>query len=123
MTKITISDGVTIIIMPKTINALEVGQTIYKEKTMASGKLVRDIIGFRAGFEYEWDYVPATTITSLITLLRTAELFTVTYFDTDGVDKSGSFYVDYPSFGLFSFKGDVAVWHDCKLSIRAAEVS
>lgn len=122
MTEITISNGVTAIAMPRTRQVVEAGELVYVEKQMASGKLVRDVKGFRAGFTYTWDYVPAATITALVTMLRAGGYFTVGYFDTDGTDKSGTFEVSYPTLEMFTFRNGVAVWHNCTLTIKAQEV-
>lgn len=122
MTQITISNGATAITMPRTKKVSDAGELIYTESTMASGLRVRDIKGFRPGFRYEWDYVPAATITALVTLLRTGGFFTVDYFDVDGTDKQGSFSVDYPSFEVFTFRNGVPMWHNCTLTIKAQGV-
>jgi hypothetical protein len=100
----------------------DAGEQVYKEATMASGKVVRDITGFRPGFEYEWDYVPVATINSLVALLKTCQSLTVDYFDTDGTDKQGTFYVSYPSLGVFAFQNNNPVWHNCKLKIMSQGV-
>ncbi|MFA6717903.1 MAG: hypothetical protein WCS15_02365 [Prevotella sp.] len=123
MTAITISDGTTTVTMPRTDQVTDAGSMVYKETTMASGRVVRKVTGFRAGFTYTYDYVPAATITSLITLLRTGGFFTVGYFDLDGTDKSGTFSVEYPQFSLFKFVNGVAMWYSCTLTITAQGVT
>lgn len=122
MTQIAISDGVTIVTMPRTRKVTDAGAPEYKEITMAGGKTVREMIGFRPGFTYEWDYVPASTIAALVPLLRTGDFLTVDYFDVDGTDSSGLFSVSYPSPGVFRFKEGIAVWHGFQLTIKAQEV-
>lgn len=122
MTQITISDGTTTITMPRTKKVSDAGELVYTEKQMASGLRVRDIKGFRPGFKYEWDFVPATTATALMQLLRTGGFFTVNYFDVDGADKSGTFSIDYPSPGVFKFKDGVAMWHGFTLAIKSQGV-
>lgn len=123
MTQITITSGATVITMPPTKKVSDAGEPVFTETTMASGLRVRDIKGFRAGFTYEWDYVPAATITALIALLRTGSFFTVDYFDTDGTDKQGVFSIDYPSLELFTFRDGIPMWHNCKLKIMAQGVT
>lgn len=122
MNEITISDGVTTITMPRTKKVSDAGAPEYKEIKMAGGKYVREMKGFRPGFKYAWDYVPAATITALITLLRTGGFFTVGYFDLDGTDKSGTFSVSYPTFEVFKFVDGAAMWHNCTLTIKSQEV-
>ena len=123
MTEIKISNGVTTITMPRTRRVVDAGEKVYTEKKMAGGALVRDVTGFRPGFTYTWDWVPAATITALVTMLRTGSFFTVDYFDVDGVDKAGLFAIGYPSFQVFAFRNGVAMWHNCTLTIRAQGVS
>ena len=123
MTQITISDGITTITMPKTKKVSDAGALEYKEQNTAGGRIVRKITGFRPGFTYTWDYVPAATIAALVALLRVGTFFTVGYFDVDGTDKSGTFSVDYPAFNLFKFVNGVGMWHNCTLTIKAQEVS
>ena len=123
MKQITISNGTTTITMPITFTVSDAGAPEYKEIKMAGGKIVREMIGFRPGFKYEWDYVPADTITALVAMLRAGGFYTIGYFDLDGTDKTGVFSVSYPAFELFSFESDgTGVWHKCSLTITAQEV-
>lgn len=122
MTQITISNGVTSVTMPRTRRVTEAGELVYKEAPMASGLRVRDITGFRPGFTYEWDYVPAATINALVAMLRTGNFCTVNYFDIDGTEKQGVFSVDYPRFELFTFRNGIPMWHNCALTIKAQGV-
>lgn len=123
MKQITISNETTTITMPITFTVSDAGAPEYKEITMAGGKKVREMIGFRPGFKYEWDYVPADMITALVAMLRAGGFFTVGYFDLDGTDKTGVFAVSYPAFELFTFERDgTGIWHKCSLTITAQEV-
>lgn len=124
MDKIRISsaDLLTVIEMPRVkdikIGAEEVANTV----TMASGKVVKDMIGYRTTIQAEWDYVPAATLTALAVLLRQGGFFFVEYPAPTG-DASGMFEVEYPSMEVFQFKNGVAVWHDVELRMTAQEVS
>lgn len=122
MTQITISNGTTTITMPRTKKVIDAGAPEHKEIKMAGGKVIREMLGYRSGFTYKWDYVPAATITALTTMLRTGGFYTVGYFDLDGTDKSGTFSVSYPSFEVFKFVNGVAMWHNCSITIKAQEV-
>ena len=122
MDRITISDGVTTVTMPRTRKVTDAGAPEYKEIKMAGGKLVRELTGFRPGFRYEWDYVPAASISELTAMLRTGGFFIVEYFDIDGTDRSGIFSVSYPSVEVFRFRNGIAVWHNCSLTILSQEV-
>jgi hypothetical protein len=122
MTQITISDGVTTITMPKVRKVSVGGKEVAKEVTMASGKMVKDVIGHRAVIAAEWDYVPANTMAALVNLLRAGGYFTVGYPDPDGTDKSGSFSISYPQNKIFKFVSGVPMWHGVQLVMTAQEV-
>ena len=122
MNQITISNGTTTITMPQ-IKKIEVGgEEVCNEITMAGGKLVKEMIGFRTVVSAEWDWVPAATMRSLVTLLRGGGYFTVGYPDPDGTYRNGKFSVSIPSIGIFKFKDGVAMWHGVQLDMTAQEV-
>lgn len=120
--KIYSLDKQTAIEMPRikdiTVGAEEVANTV----TMASGKVVKDMIGYRTTLKAVWDYVPANTIVKLSVLLRTGSFFYVEYPAPTGSDK-GIFSISFPDMKVFCFKGGVAVWHDVTLKMTAQEVS
>lgn len=101
-----------------TVGAKEVSKTV----TMASGKVVKDMIGYRTTVNAEWDWLPAETLSALAVLLRSGGFFYVEYPSPSG-DASGVFEIAYPSMQIFGFKNSVAVWHDVKLSMTAQEVT
>ena len=100
------------------VGAEEVAKTV----TMASGKTVKDITGYRTTVQASWDYVPAATVTALISLMRGGGFFFVEYPAPDG-DASGMFEIDYPTLSVFQFKNGTAVWHGVTLKMTAQEVS
>lgn len=124
MDKIRISniDRTTNIVMPKvkdiTVGAEEVSKTL----TMASGKIVKDLIGYRNIINASWDYVPAATIVSLLELLKRGNFFYVEYPSPSG-DEVGIFEIDYPSLKVFTYVNNMAVWHNVTLKMKAQEVS
>lgn len=122
MTQITISDGVTTVTMPKIKKITVGGSEVAKEITMASGKMVKDVIGHRTVIDAEWDYVPAATITALVTMLRAGGYFTVSYPDPDGTYKSGFFSINYPKNKIFKFVDGIPMWHGVSLTMTAQEV-
>lgn len=120
--QITISNGTTTITMPRTKTPTVSGEVVANETIMASGKSVKDIIGYRAVVTAEWDYVPADTMAALVAMLRTGGYFTVGYPDPDGTDKSAKFSISIPSPGIFKFNGTVPMWHKVSLTMTAQEV-
>lgn len=119
--QITISSGSTSVVMPR-VKAVDVSATeVAKETEMASGKMVKDVLGYRATITAVWDYVPSTTITALLGLLKTGGYFTVTYPAPTG-DATGVFSVRYPSVGIFAFIDGAPMWHGVTLVMEAQEV-
>ena len=120
--KISSADYAVTVEMPRikdiSVGATEVANTV----TMASGKVVKDMIGYRVTVDASWDYVPATTLTELAVLLRGGGFFYVEYPAPTG-EESGMFEIKYPTMSVFAYKDGTAVWHDVKLSMTAQEVS
>ncbi len=109
--KIYSRDKTASVTMPRTKRITVGAREISKSTTMASGKFVKDIIGYRTGITAYWDYVPASAVASLIGILRGNGFFFVEYPSPAG-DASGSFEIEYPTMSVFGFKNSVAVWHD-----------
>jgi hypothetical protein len=120
--KITISDGITIIEMPRVKNVAVGGEEVAVEVQMASGKLVKEMIGTRIVVTAEWDWLPADTVNALHTLLRQGGFFTVSYPDPSAGDVMALFSISYPTSRIFRFIGTTPCWHDVKLTMRAQEV-
>lgn len=99
------------------VGAKEVSNTV----TMASGKVVKDLLGYRPQITAAWDYVPASTIVSLLMLLRANPFLYVEYPSPSG-DANGIFEVDYPAMSVFQYKNGTAVWHDVKLTMSGQGV-
>ena len=124
MDKITIAsaDRSVCVEMPRVkdivVGAVEVANTV----TMASGKVVKDMIGYRATVEAAWDYIPASKLTMLVTILRGGGFFYVEY-PAPGGTASGVFEIECPSMSVFAYKNGEAVWHDVRLKMTAQEVS
>lgn len=65
--------------MPR-IRDISVGaKEVANVATMASGKVVKDVPGYRAELTAKWDWVPAVTLTALAALLRSGGFFYVEY--------------------------------------------
>lgn len=119
MDKITVcnSERTLSITLPRTKDISVGAQAVSKSVTMASGKVVKDIIGYRTSIKASWDYIPADTIASLIGILRGGGFCFVEYPSPSG-DDSGYFEIDYPSMSVFGFKNGIAVWHVLYCSFR-----
>lgn len=122
MTQITISNGTTSVTMPRTKKVEVGGKEVGKSRTMASGRVIKRIIGTRATVVAKWDAIPAETITSLLLLLKSGGFFSVSYPSPSG-DSAGTFSIGYPTLGIFGFINGAPVWHDVTLRMEAQEVS
>jgi len=101
-----------------TVGAEEVANTV----TMASGKTVKDVLGYRTVITAAWDYVPAASITQMLALMRSSPFLYVEY-PAPGGDESGLFEIEYPMLTVFTYKNGAAVWHGVTLKMSAQEVS
>lgn len=122
MDKIIISKGGTQVVLPPTRNVSVGGKEISVEKEMISGKLVKDIIGFRRTAEAEWELVPAETMSALHALLREGGYFYVQYPDPVAGTGAGYFSIEYPEAKIFKFIGTEAFWYGVSLKMMAQEV-
>ena len=124
MDKITIysADKSRSITLPR-VRDIEVGaEEESKTVTMASGKTVKDILGYRAKVTAVWDWIPADLVTELLNLLKTGAFLWVEYPAPSG-NGAEFFSVEYPTLSVFCYKNSVPVWHDMTLSMTAQEVT
>ncbi len=123
MDKITIatSDRQTSITLPRVRDVKVGAEEVCNTVTMASGKRVKDMIGYRPTVTAAWDYVPAATLQQLAVMLRSDGFFYVRYPAPEG-DAEGTFEIEYPEMSVFRYKDGVAVWHDVTLKMKSREV-
>ena len=124
MDKITIysSDKSHSVTLPR-VRDIEVGaEEESKTVTMASGKTVKDILGYRAKVTAVWDWIPADLVTELLNLLKTGAFLWVESPAPSG-NGAGFFSIEYPTLSVFCYKNSVPVWHDMTLSMTAQEVT
>lgn len=120
--QIIIAKGSTSVTMPLVRAITYGGDVVAKEATMASGKVVRDVIGFRPNVRAQWDWVPADTIKALNSLLQQGGFFQVTHPTPDG-EKTESMTVPFPSMDVFTYRNGVPMWHNITLTMTAQEVT
>ena len=124
MDNITIysSDKSHSVTLPR-VRDIEVGaEEESKTVTMASGKTVKDILGYRAKVTAVWDWIPADLVTELLNLLKTGAFLWVEYPAPDG-SGAGCFSIEYPTLSVFCYRDGIPVWHDMTLSMTAQEVT
>lgn len=110
------------VVMPKVKNIIVGATQVANTVTMASGKVVKDTLGYRETITATWDYVPALDIVSLVSILRSCAFFYVEYPAPSG-DASGVFEIEYPQMSIFCYKNNVALWHNVSLTMTAQELS
>lgn len=117
-------DRITIagIEMPRT-RSLEVGGSIEAvETTMASGRVVRDVIGWRPEITAEWEWVPAGLLTQLAPIVRSGRFVEIQYPDSTGQDISVLFSIEIGNQKIFKFRGGEPYWYNVELTATAQEV-
>lgn len=108
--------------MPRT-KTLEVGGYYEsKEATMASGKIVRDVLGWRREITASWEWVPAGLLSQLVPIVRGGAFVQIDYPDSDGKEASGLFAVEIGNQKIFKFVNGVPMWYGVELKATSQEV-
>ena len=108
--------------MPRTKTIEIGGEYESKETTMASGKIVRDVIGWRTELTAEWEWVPAGLLAQLVPIARSGEFVTIQYPDSTGEDASGVFSIEIGEQKVFKFVNGEPMWYNVQLTATAQEV-
>lgn len=108
--------------MPRTKTIEIGGEYESKETTMASGKIVRDVIGWRTALTAEWEWVPAGLLAQLVPIARSGEFVTIQYPDSTGADTSGVFSIEIGEQKVFKFVNGEPMWYNVQLTATAQEV-
>lgn len=108
--------------MPRTRSLTVGGEEVGKTVTMASGKTVKEVQGYRAKLTASWNWLPQDTIQALHRLLRQGGFFYVQYPDPDKGDTGGMFSISMPESGIFKFQDGAPRWKDVSLEFTAQEV-
>lgn len=110
------------VIMPKP-RSLEIGgEVVAKEKTMAAGNLVRDIIGWRVVVTASWEWVPQKTLTAVTELARQCRFVTLDYPDPVDGHASGEFKIEIGNQKVFRYRRGEPYWYNVELKATAREV-
>lgn len=108
--------------MPRTKTIEIGGEYESKETTMASGKIVRDVIGWRTELTAEWEWVPAGLLAQLVPIARSGQFVTIQYPDSTGADTSAVFSIEIGEQKVFKFVDGVPMWYNVQLTATAQEV-
>ena len=97
-------------------------EEVGKIKTMASGKLKKEIIGFRPVLNIPAGYVNLRDLQRLKDMILSGQFLSVTYPGVHG-DETGLFHIAPPVFKSFKYdENGVDVWYGVTLVCRAQEV-
>lgn len=89
--------------------------------TMASGKMVEDIVGMRPVIKASYGYIPAVDMAKLHTFVLEGGFHKV---EAPGIDGSitGLFKISPPSFEVFRYIAGEPMWCNVSLTLTAQEV-
>lgn len=122
--KIYKKDEVSFLTLPKTRQISFLNEVVAYETTMASGRIVQDIVGYRSIIKVQLDYVPADLLAALVVLLRAGGFFKVEYPAPDGTVQSGLFkVVDKSGQKVFRFRRGEPFWYGVELEMTSQAVS
>lgn len=107
--------------MPRTRNVEVGGELITKTTTMASGRVVEDIVGWKPTVTASWEYVPSDTMQELVALVKLKNRVMLTYPAPDG-NQSGEFKIEIGNQKIFKFVNGVPMWQNVTLKAVAVEV-
>lgn len=108
--------------MPKTKNIEIGGDVEAKEATMASGKIVKDILGFRKTLTAIWEWFPADLMISIVEIARKGDFVNIEYPDSTGKVESGQFKITIGNQKVFKFVNGSPLWYNVELSATAQEL-
>ena len=108
--------------MPRTKTIEIGGEYESKETTMASGKIVRDVLGWRTELTANWEWVPAGLLAQLVPIARSGAFVTIQYPDSTGTDTSGTFSIEIGNQKIFKFIDGEPYWYNVELTATAQEV-
>lgn len=122
MRRIEITNGTdTVTLLPDLIFTIQ-PVTVAKTATMASGRVVRDVIGERIDLDIPTGWLSAENLSLLRRMIRGSAVLTIRYPDMDG-DATGRFFIDMPDFKTFRYGADgVTIWYGVTLHAEGAEV-
>lgn len=89
--------------------------------TMASGREVRDWIGYRNTLNIPTGWLSASDLALLNRMIRVSHALTVTYPTPEG-DRTSVFYFTLPTMRAFQYGSGGSVWYGVTLTASESEV-
>ena len=108
--------------MPKTKKIEIGGEIVAVEATMANGKIVRDVIGWRTVLTASWEWVPQDILAQIVAMARGGRFVEIAYPDTDGTAATGTFGISIGNQKAFKFVSGKPMWYNVELTATAQEV-
>lgn len=116
-------DNSNAIVMPRVRYTLA-SEEMSEESVMMSGRIVKDILGYRIIISAEWEWVPADMLAYVVNMIRSGKFRYVEYQDVNGAVRKEKFSISQPEPEIFTFAdGGTAVWRTVKLKMTAQEVT
>lgn len=94
---------------------------VVETAVMASGREVRDYIGYRNVLEIPTGWLSAEDLAKLKRMILTSHVLTVTYPTPEG-DAVGEFSMPIPAMRAFKYGSDGSVWYGVTLTMSETEV-
>lgn len=94
---------------------------VVETAVMASGREVRDYIGYRNVLEIPTGWLSAEDLAKLKRMILATHVLTVTYPTPEG-DAVGEFSMPIPAMRAFKYGSDGSVWYGVTLTMSETEV-
>lgn len=111
------------IAMPSTTSLEISGEIEAKDVTMASGKIVRDVIGWRTKLTAKWEWLPVGVLSQVVSVARSGGFASITYPDPSGITITANFQIEIGSQKIFRFVSCSPYWYNVDLVALAQEVT
>lgn len=123
MFKVTISDGEDTIELPSQIEYPLGGEEVNKTASMASGKIVKDVVGYRDVLEIPVGYLGIEIMALLRNMVRRNDGFLSITYPTPNGAVTDNFIVEDPKGKVIKYDDDGrAVWLDVTVKAISTEV-
>lgn len=120
---IILTDGIDTVTLLSDLEFELSPDEISKSATMASGRLVKDIVGYKDVLKIPVGYLSLTDMSTLRTMIkRNGGLMEISYPTPNG-DRTGQFLVEQPPYTPFAYdENGVSVWKGVTITATSVEV-
>lgn len=123
MYRINISDGEDTLSLLSDIEFTLGGEEVNKIETMASGRIVKDVIGYRDVLEIPIGYLSLEDMALLRDMIRRNDGFLDISYQTPNGDITNNFVVEEPQYKAVKYNDNgVIVWLDVTIKAKSTEV-